>query len=293
MNSSYVPSCMQPKKQGSFDIRPAPEVANADELRPIVVKIRWMRSQLDTDMNAILKQARERGIDIPSDTGTLQTDPRLYNSIFSFKDDIRRGFKCHDIQMDITSLELEYKGNFIGSININILRDSWSETAKILDDPKNQGFIITVRFGPIDDPDTSIFESDDPALATTSFFKVEADGFRVDDKKLKERMDGASTSGLNEDDGTLRSFLHNSGVQLVDEVGSSPEPKKFKTPEAQREFYSGHDVETEVGKRAWQRELLTNLSDNAQATRLQLNKLPADLDDEQVTTLIAAEEARQ
>lgn len=145
VDSSYIPAWMQDTKETTIDIPPAPDLAEADSLHPIVVDIRWRRLPGDTDLSATLDNARARGVQMPRKAGTLQTDPRLHPSIYSFKDSIRRGFNCLDIQMDIKTLEMDFSGNFAGRLSNNILIEPWADTLHVLNNRKNGDFELMIR----------------------------------------------------------------------------------------------------------------------------------------------------
>ena len=73
-DATYVPLQMKPTCQTILDIHPAPEVANADYLRPIVVKIRWIRNLMDqkvknedTEIYAVLHSHECPGENHPGD----------------------------------------------------------------------------------------------------------------------------------------------------------------------------------------------------------------------------------
>lgn len=61
------------------------------------------------------------------------------------------------------------------------------------------------------------------------------------------------------------------------EVGEPPEPKSFDNRDDFIAYYGSFDVETEDGKREFQREVLSKLSQNACSAALKREVLPKDV----------------
>lgn len=261
------------------EITPQEEVAATDTLTPIVVTVVWERNQRFPgydELMSVLKTAREKGIVIPDNQYQLPDnhDPRLFESIFPFKDCLRRLYKCPEIGMDIEGLYLEY---IITSSeeerSVNILIKKWKETLSIFDNKDFSSFKVKVLFAAVKDNGVSLFESFDPLPALTSFFTTAESDFTVNVQNVNKN---------------LIEYLESIPASNSDEVGHPPEPKAFDNKDDFTAYYSGFDVETEEGKRRFQREVLYNLTCNAKSARVTQEMLSSDLgnDDRQIISEI-------
>ncbi|KAL2853238.1 hypothetical protein BJY01DRAFT_78302 [Aspergillus pseudoustus] len=259
-------------------IQPSPQVATADTLIPVGVKVHWVRNRGNIDDT--LQAAIENGIDIPDHNMDFTHDPRLLESIFAFKDIIKRMYKCQEISMDIQSLRLKHDSSD-GEIETDILTRPWEKTLEIFND-RNLAYYVSVVFEPVDDVEANLWESLVPQPELHSFFDVQESGLSLNTTQILER-----TVELPE----YQDFLDETeDDQAVDEIGTAPEPKTFDSKEAQIQYYGGYDANTEDGRRRWQNRLLANLSCNGKAARVKLNKLPVELNDFQKTSVTIVQE---
>ncbi|KAI9376377.1 hypothetical protein BJX61DRAFT_538909 [Aspergillus egyptiacus] len=233
---------------------PSLQVSDADRPASIKVEIRSVRNQI---IEEVLQKATEKGIDIPDQNMYCGKDPRLFRDIFAFKDFIRRMYNCQRIGIDITTLRLKH-GSDEGAVDMNILNKSWDGVLEIFNDKNNGNYVVYVAFEPVDDPEVSIYESPEPPSEARTFF---------DTRNAEVQLDGP-----------------------LNEIGEEPKPKAFRYRDDQRRYYSGYDVDTEHGRREWQRRLLANLSCNATAARLKLEKLPESLTSAQKMSITTAQE---
>ncbi|XHG09858.1 hypothetical protein AWENTII_012895 [Aspergillus wentii] len=274
VDQSYVPRWMREAEPATIAIDPLAQVTAADKLTPIEVTLRWRnRDKLEN----ILDQAVENNIDLPSQNLKFTQDPRLFTSIFSFKDAIRRAYNCQELGIDIKDLRLRYN-SAEGEVEKNILTESWEEAIEVFNSKEVEKYFADVAFEEVDDPETSIFESPDPPPEVRTFFELEDSEVKLNNSDISNRTIG------------LKEYLEDGGISPMDEIGTAPKPKKFATKAELLNYYGGYDVETEEGRRQWQRKLLANQSCNARAARLKLEKLPKGLTGAQKESITVAQE---
>ncbi|OJJ38676.1 hypothetical protein ASPWEDRAFT_24587 [Aspergillus wentii DTO 134E9] len=294
IDASHIPGWMQPQATETPAIEPPPDVAAADRLQPIELKICWKRSSAfpgSEELSEVLEKAEDKGIFIPSGSVIFQNDPRLFYSIFSFKDEVRRMYNCQEIGMDVRNLRLSYHSKSTGEkMEANMLIDPWNQTKDAFINPDHCDFSINVVFESLDDPDSTIYESSDPPPAVRSFLNTKNTDVTLNIEAISARASHAiPTSPEQTGAASLKEYLDGNGAKLPNEIGAPPEPKAFDKREESLRYYSGYDVQSEEGKRGFQRMILAECSRNAQAARLKLDKLPKDLDQEQQIAITAAQ----
>ncbi|RDW62917.1 uncharacterized protein DSM5745_10028 [Aspergillus mulundensis] len=246
----------------SEDIGPPAEVGAADRLEPIDVSILWNKGR--GEMQETLDNARENNITLPDLKMRFKQDPRLFKSTFAFKDSIRRMYNCQEIGMNIKTLELSYR--FIEhEVDVDLMRAEWRKVLEIFNGEQNSNFIVHVVFQPTAGPGANIFESFEVPPPLRSWFDTQKLDVRLNKRPIAERKR------------RLKRFLKNSRRNLESEIGNAPEPKRFSSKKYLLRYYSNFDVRKEEERRDWQKDLLANLSCNAQAAQVTLDKLPVDL----------------
>ncbi|QKX54988.1 uncharacterized protein TRUGW13939_02078 [Talaromyces rugulosus] len=278
--ASHIPGWMRPTDTiVRPEIKPQGEVAVGDNLNPISVTVVWERTKKFDgyeELVSLLETAEEKGLAIPNNSYLLPNDhdPRLFKSIFSFKDCLRRIYRCQEIGMDIERLRLDY---IITSDeeprSDNILVGDWDETLSTFDNKDFSRFSVKVLFAAIKNNGVSLFESFEPLPALTSFFTTVESDVTV------------NAQNVNKD---LIEYFKSIPASNSNEVGHPPEPKTFDSREAFIAYYSGFDVETEEGKMNFQRKVLSKLSRNANSASLTQDQLPKDLakEDQQIISEI-------
>lgn len=250
------------------EIAPQGEVATADNATPIVVTVVWERTKKFVgydELMTVLETAEEKEITIPDDIYQLPTnaDPRLFKTIFQFKDCLRRLYRCPEIGMDIRRLHLQYTITSSEEQRmVNILIGDWDKTLSIFDNKDFSSFTVKVLFAAVEDNSVSLFESFEPLPALASFFTTAESDVTVNVQNVNKN---------------LIEYLESIPASNSDEVGLPPEPKAFDNKNDFLAYYSGFDVETEEGKRSFQLKVLSNLSGNANSATVTQEKLPRDL----------------
>lgn len=183
---SHIPGWMrEPETILRPAIAPQGEVAVADNLSPISVKVLWQRNKRFPgyeEFMSLLETAEEKGVAIPNSEFLLPDDhdPRLFKTIFAFKDCLRRLYRCQEIGMDIKRLHLDY---IIKSseepMHVDILLQDWDETLAIFDDKDFSSFSVKVVFAVFEDSCVSLYESDDPLPALNSYFTTTESDFAL------------------------------------------------------------------------------------------------------------------
>ncbi|KAL2829916.1 hypothetical protein BDW59DRAFT_158677 [Aspergillus cavernicola] len=113
-------------------------------------------------------------------------DPRLLNTIFAFKDVIRRMYNCQNIGMDILMLQLKHSSSE-GEVEANILPQAWDDTLEIFRDEQNKNYSLHVVFEPVDDPETSIYESTEAPPEAQTFFDTQNMEVQLNASRIRRR----------------------------------------------------------------------------------------------------------
>jgi hypothetical protein len=267
------------------------------------IKLTWDREfsfsgKLDLDSN--LEAAEGRGEQMPDTEQQLETDPRLFESLLSFKDYIRRKYNCEKLRMNIRSLELKFQGG--GSMQrTNVLTKSWDHFKSTLDDPSNKDISMRVLFEALDDDDDEIYESFEPPPAMTNYFDTSSGDVQASVEALKEMTEAALNNCVPE--------LERSGVGAgmpafldlafgcggsANDIGSPPDPNvKFPKPSDKKEklaWYDGYDVDDPIQRRKWQIETLKLATKNCTVTKAKVDKLPGNLTAAQKEAILKAQE---
>jgi hypothetical protein len=182
---SHIPSWLIPSNSKSSQelepIQKTKEVMLADQLPKLVIPIVWdKKADFDgkDELDEALENAQKKGMDLPDTDQTIAQDPRLSNTVASFKDSIRRQYNCKDLLINIRSLQLEFLNKSIGDGHIstmNILKKPWGETQSTFQDQANSAFCLRVMFQALDSEDDQIYKSFEPPPAISAFFRT-ADG---------------------------------------------------------------------------------------------------------------------
>ncbi|PGH03058.1 hypothetical protein AJ80_08753 [Polytolypa hystricis UAMH7299] len=177
-----------------------------------------------------------------------------------------------------------------GSLSKDVLRDPWVESKSTFADEANSGFLLYVTFEALDDPDEAVYESFEPPPPISVFFDTSSGEVTTKSSGFNEIAEAAFGKGLQEqlpldspDKTGPPAFLDLVFSQggSANDIGSAPDPGKyFPEPEGNErmlQYYYGHDVSTEEGKRAWQQQVLEKLTMNAKLDTVKLDKLPKSL----------------
>jgi len=173
--------------------KPSP-VKEADALKPLDIPITWTKVRKyegKAELEEVLKEANIS--DIPKDIQTIRQDPRLTQSIFSFKDHIRRLYNCQKLQMNIHSLALTYTTSESGQARthfMEISRPPWESTKSTFADPQNTDFHLEVCFQAADEGE-NIYQCSDPPPALASFFDASSGEVVSNNDENREIIEGS------------------------------------------------------------------------------------------------------
>jgi len=321
INQAHVPAWMcKVEDTAPVAIAKTTDIVAADALPPRTFQVLWDTSQDfegKDDLDEALSRAKAQNIHVPSSLQDLSIDPRLLDTAAAFKDSIRRQYNCQLLLINIRSLDLKYRDARHPSrhpLSKDALRDAWWETKRAFEDAAHSEFMLHVVFEALDDPGLSVYESFEPPPALSAYFNTEsgdvcghgsalsataATAFGLaaitDTPTAEADLQDPSTNGAE----ALPTFLDLvfSQSASVGDIGESPDPrKKFPKPRDHARlmlYYDGFDVTIPEERRQWQRARLEELTMNAAAANVKVDKLPKSLTKEQLAAVQEANEMGQ
>ncbi|KAF4636083.1 hypothetical protein G7Y89_g2010 [Cudoniella acicularis] len=294
---SHVPQWLRPPEAPPANIatliQKSVNVQAADQLEPLDITIIWEAIRFDgiEDLEDALVAAKEANIPQPTRKQRLLADPRLFSSIEAFRDAIRRQYNCHEIKMDIRSLELTFISEDGVKETQDVFRAPWPASKSTFESPSNKDFGLHVTFEALDDPSSNIFESFEPPPEIAGLFDTSSGDVRVNEAGVASivaaAFDGTSGSKdgaqppTNEVSSIGRSYLDIIFSQGggINGIGAPPDPmKRFGSNKiAFLQYYDGMDVTEPETRRQWQKKLFMELSQNAKTAILKVDKVARDL----------------
>ncbi|KAH0264376.1 hypothetical protein KCU91_g12087, partial [Aureobasidium melanogenum] len=286
--TSFTPQWMLPKPTAAKEIPAIRATAEADKLPYVDFHVNWIPTANATDLEDELEE-RYSACEKPSSKQMVTTDPRLFPSIPTFRDQLRRQYSCADLHMQIHRLSLEYKTHD-GNMSSNVMREEWGTIQAIMRDPANKDFVFNVGFAPMDEEE-EVFETDyHPSFE--GYFRQEGDNnsstLELNDLALQERATALTQSGATQNETTpnvpstsnsadspqedmIGRFLNRSSE---DDIGTAPDPLvKFAGDlEAMKRYYDGIDVTQPEQLLQWQKSTLEKITTTAKFTSTSYEK---------------------
>jgi hypothetical protein len=274
-----IPQWMLPKPPPAQKIPTAQATLEADNLPPIKFSTNWNPRFDAPDLKDELAEA-DAATNMPSSKQDVNVDPRLFPSMSSFQDQLRRQYLCNVLHMQIRYLNLHYKTSD-GDASANMMQDDWETIQGLMRDSANTDFVFDIAFEPVDDGE-NIFETDHyPGLdgyfrtADNNGSELTIDELAIQERAAALRQDGttegaslvysATTESLQED--VVKRFLdYSMGLgSTEDDIGQRPDPlvRFADDTTAMQEYYDGLDISQHDNLRQWQNSTLKKITTTA------------------------------
>lgn len=264
----------------NHDSATAEEEANI--LRPnIDIRVTWSEYRPfdgSAALACVLEDAKRHGIAIPPEDQLLDRDPVGFESGESFRDYLRHLLNCGNIRMFVTSFKLTYlSGDTKTKRGIDIRRAAWRDLKAVFGDSgTNTDFVIILEVEAIDEEDDEapLFEADYIFPRVQQIAQERLEHSPAPNEEEDQISDPATTTLVVDESNFPDSLEY---AQFVGTSSSCEAPvRNIQSKETQLTYYSGFDVETEEGRREWQRQTINIITENCTMTTVAMNKLTVE-----------------
>lgn len=289
VSPSMIPAWMRPKpKTANPRSTKSDAMLRADSLPKKSFSLRHNSRRDDRDCQEDIEENFEKALadDISPLSAAKEDfwiDPRLYESVSSLRDQIRRQLRCQQFHTNLAAVLIKFKrtdAEGTSSEQVDLLNDDWNAVKSILHDELNDEFDFEVGLNARPyELAVNIFEDFDVPPHLQAYFKPIGVGSSRDVATNSEgiqanaiRVFGPAedTAGADDIDPGERILAYlDAGLSLgtgPNDIGEAPNPLlRFNgNKEAMLPFYDGMDVTSPEELRKWQQSTLIQCSSLAQ-----------------------------
>jgi hypothetical protein len=285
ISPAMVPAWMRPKRKTANPKSTKSEaMIRADSLSKKKFTFRHATGLDDPDCKEDLEENFEKGFaDGHKRLSTVRQDfwidPRLYNSVTSLRDQLRRQLRCHQFRTNLANVIVKFKRNEkegMSDEQADLLTDDWTVVKSVLCDESNDDFdfMVGLNAGPYELAN-NVFEDFDVPPHLQAFFKPIGVGSSRDVATNSEGIQANAIRVFGPPEDTSEADNIDPGERILayldtglslgtgpHDIGAAPDPllRFHGNKEAMMAFYDGMDVTQPNELRKWQQSVLVRCS---------------------------------